>query len=94
MHQVAETRRRGYACAIETWAAGMSSCAVAVAAPGSERVGGVVSVAGPSVRLTEAAIEALIPELRQAAEELSAFAPLADYLESINPAPPRPASMR
>jgi IclR family transcriptional regulator, acetate operon repressor len=89
---VADARERGYSRAIETWAPGMSSMAATVRDPHGGRVTGVVSIAGPTVRLTEAAMEALAPELLAAADELSAVSPLSEYLGSINPAATRTAS--
>ncbi|NMG74696.1 IclR family transcriptional regulator [Aromatoleum diolicum] len=82
---VADARERGYSRAIETWGPGMSSMAAAVREPHSARVTGVLSIAGPTVRLTEAAMDALAPELLAAADELSAVSPLSEYLRSINP---------
>jgi len=87
MEHVAAARRRGYGQAVETWAPGMSSVAVNVRDTRSGRVSSVLSVSGPSVRLSEAAIAALVPELQAAADELSAVSPLTDYLTSINALP-------
>lgn len=84
MEHVAAARRRGYGQAVETWAPGMSSVAVNVCEARSGRVSSVLSVSGPSLRLTEAAIAALVPDLQAAADELSAVSPLTDYLASIN----------
>jgi len=95
MAHVAAARERGHARMIETWAPGMSSMAVTARDPHSGRVTGVISIAGPTVRLTEAAMDALVPELLAAADELSAVSPLSDYLASINPvALSAPASPR
>lgn len=82
---VSEARQRGYGRAIESWAPGMSSMAANVRDPHTGRVTGVVSIAGPTVRLTEEAMEKFAPELFAAADELSAVSPLSDYLASINP---------
>lgn len=89
---VADARERGYSQAIETWGPGMSSMAATVRDPHSGRVTGVVSIAGPTVRLTEEAMEKLAPELFAAAEELSSVSALSEYLRSINPAAAQPAS--
>lgn len=81
-----ESRERGYSQAIETWAPGMSSMAATVRDPYSQRVSGVLSIAGPSVRLTEQVMASLAPDLFTAADELSSVSTLSEYLRSINPA--------
>jgi len=61
---------RGYAMIDEVFAPGMS--AVAVQRPGRRAIG-VISVAGPRLRLTPARINALVPALQTAAQELASI---------------------
>jgi IclR family acetate operon transcriptional repressor len=68
---VRQARSRGYALAIETFSAGLSAIAAPVRAKGEPAIG-VISVAGPSQRLTEARLHELAPALLQAAAELAA----------------------
>jgi len=93
---VAAARARGYAQTTETWAPGMASMAAVVSDPGASRVSAVLSIAGPSVRLTADAMTALAPDLLKAAAELSTVSPLSQYLNSLNPVPdePRPGRRR
>jgi IclR family acetate operon transcriptional repressor len=69
--RLAAARERGYACVVESSAPGTSAMAAAVRHPVTGAVVGVVSVAGPSVRLTEARMHALAPLVLAAAAELS-----------------------
>lgn len=71
-------RKAGYAATTETYAPGLSAVSVAVVAPGRGTVG-VITVSGPSVRLTETRMDALAPELQDAADDIaraSAASPL------------------
>jgi DNA-binding IclR family transcriptional regulator len=73
-------RKQGYALTSETYKAGVASVAAPVLVPGKGAVG-VVVVSGPSVRLTEARMMQLLPEVQQAAAEVaqaSAASPLFD----------------
>ena len=61
-----------------TYTPGLSAVSAAVVAPGRGTVG-VITVSGPSVRLTEARMQALAPELQDAADDTaraSAASPL------------------
>lgn len=64
-------RRDGYAMTRDTFSPGLSAIATAIVPPGKGAVG-VLAIAGPTLRLTEARMEALAPDLRAAAEELAA----------------------
>ncbi|WP_439498161.1 IclR family transcriptional regulator [Bosea sp. (in: a-proteobacteria)] len=64
-------RKRGYALTLQTFAPGMHSIAWPVRRPDGGEMLGIVSVAGPAVRLPEARLIAFLPLLRAAAEELS-----------------------
>jgi len=64
-------RERGYAWVVDSSAPGTSAMAAAIRHPGTRGVVGVVSVAGPSVRLTEARMHQLAPAMLAAAAELA-----------------------
>ena len=70
--RLAQARSAGFAMVVDSSAPGTSALAATLRHPVTRRVLGTVSVAGPSVRLTEERMAALAPELLQAAEELSA----------------------
>lgn len=63
-------RIAGYAATTETYAPGLSAVSVPVVAPGRGTVG-VITVSGPSVRLTETRMQRLAPELQQAAADIA-----------------------
>ncbi len=64
------TRERGYALVIESSAPGMAALAAVIRRPGSGEAIGVLSIAGPVVRLSEARMHDLAPVLLAAAQEL------------------------
>ena len=64
-------RVRGYAMIDEVFAPGMAAVAAPVQRPGRLAIG-VLSIAGPRLRLTSARIQALAPGLLAAADELAA----------------------
>lgn len=66
---MAITRERGYAIAIDMYTPGIGSVATPVF--DGDSVAGVLSVAGPTVRLDEARLRELSVPLREAAEELT-----------------------
>jgi len=66
-----ETRARGYAMISDTFAPAMASMAAAVRAPAGAVVG-VVTIAGPMVRLTTARMESLAEALLATAAEVGA----------------------
>ncbi|MTJ81111.1 MAG: IclR family transcriptional regulator [Telmatospirillum sp.] len=65
------TRRRGYSVTVQTFTPWMSAMAAVVREGASGEVRGTVSIAGPTVRLTEERMHALAPLLLEAAAELS-----------------------
>ena len=71
LEHVRRARERGYGIAVETFAAGLDAVAVPVRACGEPAIG-VISVAGPSQRLTEERMHELVPALREAADALAA----------------------
>lgn len=76
MKVVAETARRGYGLAINEAEPGVSALAAVIRGGEDGPVMGTVSIAGPSVRMTEVRIEAMAPRLLQVAAELSSLWPL------------------
>lgn len=82
---VEDARQRGFACVSECWAPGMTSMAAVVRDAQTSHVFAVISIAGPTVRMGEPAIQNLAPALFQAAQELAAFSPLSHYQTSITP---------
>lgn len=81
--ELAETRTRGYAVAIDSYIAGMAAMAVPVRYHMRGRVLGCLSIAGPAVRMTAARMAELAPKLKAAAEELSEAAPGSVYFQTI-----------
>ena len=77
-------RKRGYAWVVESSAPGMSAMAAAVRHPATGGVVGVVSVAGPSVRLTEARMHELAPVMLAAASELSDACKSSEYFAAAS----------
>lgn len=63
-------RSRGYSIAVETFAAGMTGMAAPIRRNGGPAIG-VISIYGPSVRLTEERIGELAPKLIRAADDLA-----------------------
>ncbi|MCW4385479.1 IclR family transcriptional regulator [Salinibacterium sp. SYSU T00001] len=78
---VARVREDGYCYTDSTFELGTATIAVPIAEPG-QRGSGVLSIAGPSVRLTLERALTMVPHLIDAAEELAHLAP---------PPPPPPA---
>jgi len=70
--RIRRTRRDGYARTVETAHRGTSALAAVVRHPATARPLGTISVAGPSIRLTEARMIELAPATLRAAEDMSA----------------------
>lgn len=68
---VRSARKLGYATIVEVFAPGMSAMAAPVNAPGGPAIG-VVTIAGPSVRLSERRMLELAPVLKATAQEVMA----------------------
>jgi DNA-binding IclR family transcriptional regulator len=92
LHRLAEARRRGYAIVVESSAPGTSAMAAAIRHPVTGGVVGTVSVAGPSVRLTEARMHELAPALLASAAELADAGAASPFFAAASRAPVRPAS--
>lgn len=71
MAQVQATRKRGYSVTVDTYSLGLSAVSVPVALVGQPAMG-VLTIAGPTVRLTEERMHALAPELLSVAGQLAA----------------------
>lgn len=85
METIAETRKRGFAVAVNSYIEGMGAMAVAVHAGGvaDGRVIGCLSIAGPAVRLPMERMEELAPALFDAAHEIGAAAPASHYFAGL-----------
>lgn len=77
-------RERGYSVAVQTFTDWMSAMAVPLIHPVTGKAIGVVSVAGPVFRMTEARLHELAPLLIEAVEEISQLIPGSAFL--MNPA--------
>ena len=71
MDQVKQTRKRGYAFVLEAYEAGTSAMAAAVLKDTSSEPIGTLSIAGPSVRMTQERMESLAPKLLACARALA-----------------------
>jgi DNA-binding IclR family transcriptional regulator len=69
--ELAATARRGYGLAMSEAEPGVTAIAAAIRAGTSGHALGTVSVAGPSVRMTDARVAALAPLVVRCASELS-----------------------
>jgi len=84
LRRLAEARKRGYAWVVESSAPGTSAMAAAIRHPVTQGIVGVVSVAGPSVRLTAARMHQLAPLMLAAASELSDACRSSDYFTAAS----------
>lgn len=73
-----QARLRGYSLVMESSAVGTSAIAAVVRRPVDGRVVGVLSVAGPTARLSEGRLQELSVALLAAAEELSGASPASE----------------
>jgi DNA-binding IclR family transcriptional regulator len=80
LQRLRAARKRGYAIVVDSSAPGMSAMAAPIRHRSDGRVIGVVSVAGPGVRLTEARMHALAPRMLEAAAELADACEGSEYL--------------
>lgn len=72
MRQLDLARDRGFAFVSESYQTGTSAIATAVLKPGGGRPIGTVSIAGPTLRMTDARIEQMALWLKSTADELGA----------------------
>lgn len=80
------TRRRGYGQAVDEGEPGASAIACAILPDPAAPAVGTLSIAGPTARLNAARMQALLPALRSATEELARRWPLRRYLMGNAPA--------
>ena len=78
-----ETRSRGYSRNRNSFLEGMAAMAHVIVDPISGEPFGTVSIAGPSVRLTDARMDQFEPLLEQIAKELSDASRASNYFKSI-----------
>jgi IclR family transcriptional regulator, acetate operon repressor len=76
LREVKRTAQRGYGIANSEAEPGVTAIAAAICSGGDGVALGTVSVAGPSVRMTEARIQDLAPLVRQCAADLASLWPL------------------
>lgn len=84
-----DARKRGYSVTSEMIAPGLASMAAPVRRPGESPVG-VVSIAGPSVRLTPKRMQQLAPKLIAAAREIALASVTSPLFASRRQAPELP----
>jgi DNA-binding IclR family transcriptional regulator len=71
MSQVKATRKRGYSITVDTYSLGLSALSAPVRLANQAAIG-VLTIAGPTVRLSEARMQSLAPELLSVAGQLAA----------------------
>jgi len=72
--QIVQTRKLGYACVTEAYEIGTSAMATAIRKRGVGQPVGTVSVAGPTIRMTQERMAEIAPWLLASADELGAAA--------------------
>ncbi|GAB2587819.1 IclR family transcriptional regulator [Nitrincola alkalisediminis] len=80
---LAEVRTQGYSRNADSFLAGMAAMAKVIHSPSTGAPIGVVSIAGPSVRLTLQRMETLVPALYDAAKELGEASRASVYFSKI-----------
>lgn len=83
LEQVRLARQRGYGKAVNMSSPGMSAITAVVRAPSSGTAVAVLSIGGPSARLTEERMEQYLPLLLAYAEKLSSLPDLIAYIEPL-----------
>lgn len=89
---IRQARKQGFAIAVDTYTQGISAIAAPIVPRGKGAVG-VLAISGPTVRLTQEKMEALVPDLLAAAGEIAAASgasPLFDRAYAPEPAAPSP----
>ena len=80
------TRERGYSVTVDTYTAGLSALSAPVRLAGQPPIG-VITIAGPTVRLTEERMLALGPELLSFAAQMAAASGTSPFFNKpLNPA--------
>ncbi len=80
LQRLERARESGYSLVVDVSAPGMSAVAAVVRRGEDGPVIGVLSIGGPTARLSEARLCEHLPELLEAAAELSRLSTLSDYL--------------
>ncbi|MBR9885890.1 MAG: IclR family transcriptional regulator [Oceanospirillales bacterium] len=83
LEQIKLTRKRGYGKAINMSSPGMSAITAVVRTPMDGTAVAILSIGGPSARLTEEKMTQYLPLLLSCADKLSALPGLTDYLEPL-----------
>lgn len=86
MREIRATQKRGYGIALNEAEPGVTAIAAAIRMSDTDPAFGTVSVAGPSVRLTEKRIEELAPLVMRTAAELAALWPSRQRVNGAAPA--------
>jgi IclR family acetate operon transcriptional repressor len=80
---VQATRKRGYSVTIDTFTSGLSAMAATVTPNHREPVG-VITVAGPTARFTEARMAAIAPELLSTCDQMAAASGTSPYFRKAS----------
>jgi IclR family acetate operon transcriptional repressor len=80
--ELAATRKRGYGLAIEEGEAGTVALAVPVSTPNGAKSVGTLSVAGPTMRVTEARYQGIADSLKSSAIEFAKVWPIRQFLSA------------
>lgn len=91
LERLRAARERGWARVAESSAPGTSAMAAAIRHPATRGVIGVVSVAGPSIRLIDERMDELAPAMLEAAAELADAAATSEYFTTVGRASARSA---
>jgi DNA-binding IclR family transcriptional regulator len=83
LREIKATARRGYGTAVNEAEPGVTAVAAAIRPSDAAAALGTVSVAGPSVRMTERRVRELAPLVVRAAADLAALWPLRDRVRSV-----------
>lgn len=82
---VQAARERGYSVAVDTYTPGLSAMAAVVQLAGQPPIG-VITVAGPTARLTEARMQALAPDLVSIAGQMAAASGTSPFFQRTSQA--------
>jgi IclR family transcriptional regulator, acetate operon repressor len=91
---LAATRARGYSITIDTFMPGMAAMAAPVVPPGGGPALGAISIAGPSVRFTEARMAELAGPLREATADMAQAARASAFFRRAERSAPDSTSRR
>ena len=83
MAMVRGARERGYSVTVETFTAGLNAMAAPVRL-GNRRPIGVITIAGPTVRFTEARMHALAPELLALCDQMAAASGTSPFFQGAH----------